>query len=167
MWIALEPNGWMAYVNFCFSRARPAAEDDLVRQYLGESQLKPRRVLQQEEDGEALEVWQYGECYIGPHMHRVGALRWQGMLSEVLAEVIKESGAMTVLVEAFAAEEKQALLWELAGSISPRNAAMIDKDDPSKVHFDQALVQSELERLLAARAPEQPARQPNAQEVGR
>ena len=39
--------------------------------------------------------------------------------------------------------------WSLAGAVAAAGAAAVDKDDPSKLHYDPAVVRRELEKLLA------------------
>ena len=151
MWIGFEPNGWMAHVNLYFSKRDRAIEDQGVQEYLREHKLAPRRILEAENDGEQLEVWQYGECYIRFHLQQVESLRWQGFLSDVLRHSITDSPDLARLAQGIGPEELREMTWSLAATVSANNAAMQDKDDPSKLHIDQAFVTQELEKLVAAR----------------
>ena len=148
MWIAFEPNGWMAHVNLAFSKVNEAIEDGRVRAYLAEQRLDPRRVLTEESEGHEFEVWQFGECYLGMHLQRLESLRWQGVLSDML---VQESKEFAIATQGHDPEAVQEAAWAVAASLLANKAAVTDPDDPGKVHFDPTFVRDEIERLVAAR----------------
>jgi hypothetical protein len=125
MWFTTEPNGWMSYLNVCFSTEK-AIEDDRVRAYLSERDLTPRRVLPQEE----AEVWQFGECYLAPHMGPLRALYFQGLVGDYIVRALDKP-------------LPQEQVWILAELVITNNAAVPDPQDSSKLLVDEAFLREQ------------------------
>lgn len=151
MWIEVEPNGLMARVKVVFSRSNKAIEDQRVRDYLHEHRLSPKRVTVEEREGEQFEIWQYGQCYLGLHTDRLYAFEWQGLLSEMLSEAMQDPDDLAPLAQGLSAEERTEVAWKLAGAVIENKAATQDKDDPSKLHFNEDFLREELQRLVTAK----------------
>jgi len=147
MWITFELNGWMAHVNLCFLRDEEAVEDPRARAYLNERKLEPRRVLAREWEGREVEVWQYGECYLGGHVRELDRLRWQGEVSDVLRQAMAEPDDLGTLMAALPPERAREVAWSLAGAVVEAGAAQVNPEDGSKLHLDLAFVREELRKL--------------------
>ena len=62
----------MARFSFMFSEHHPHENDAIIRKYLDENQLVPKRIIRlRTEPGETLTVLQYGMCYLGRHLEPV------------------------------------------------------------------------------------------------
>ncbi|MSP79135.1 MAG: hypothetical protein EXR67_06240 [Dehalococcoidia bacterium] len=58
----------MARYSFYFSEEHPHSNDQIIRAYLEDNQLVPKRIIRLLRDGERIQVLQYGQCYLGYHL---------------------------------------------------------------------------------------------------
>jgi hypothetical protein len=106
----------------------------------------------EEFEGEPIEIWQYGQCYLGVHLEHLYLLRWQGLLSETLAQAMRDPEDLAPLAAGLAQADIPEVAWKLAAALIEKNAAAPYKHDPARVHFDEARVREELGRLVMAKA---------------
>lgn len=146
MWIESEPADWLMMRYFlCFEPGDPNPEDRHVRAYLRERGLEPKRAWSGERQGIACDVLQFGQCYLGGHLRAIYALRWQGIVTEAVSEMLEgvaEPGAI-------APHARADVAWSLAGRVLARAAADPGQADPSRIAIDPAFLREELQKVIA------------------
>ena len=65
----------MYRVKLIFDLEQPDSEDQQVRDYLTEHELEPKYLHTQELDESQCEVMQFGGCYLGSHLDRIGQIQ--------------------------------------------------------------------------------------------
>jgi hypothetical protein len=73
-----------------FDLVNPDGEDQPVRDYLQEHQLEPRRKSQGDYEGRQCESMQFGGCYLGKHLQKIGEIQRHAVETEVLTEEIQK-----------------------------------------------------------------------------
>ncbi len=86
----------MYRVKLIFDLEQPNSEDQQVRDYLTEHELEPRYLSTQELDERQCEVMQFGGCYLGRHLDRIGQIQRNAVEVELLtAEIESHLNAST------------------------------------------------------------------------
>ena len=92
MYITVEPAGLMMHtVKLVFDPSDPAAEDQKVRDYLGEHELEPRYHWFAEIEGlegRECEIMQFGGCYLGRNLQNIGMIQRRVVEDELLTAEI-------------------------------------------------------------------------------
>ena len=79
----------MYRVKLIFDLEQPNSEDQQVRDYLTEHELEPRYLSTQELDESQCEIMQFGGCYLGRHLDRIGQIQRTSVEVELLTEEIE------------------------------------------------------------------------------
>ena len=97
MFIHVEPAEFFMYrVKLIFDLEQPNSEDQQVRDYLTEQELEPKYLHSQELEGSQCEVMQFGGCYLGRHLDRIGQIQRNAVEVELLtAEIESHLNAST------------------------------------------------------------------------
>jgi hypothetical protein len=150
MWIDAEPGeSLMLRIFLCFEPGNPNPEDRRVRAYLREHGLWPRREFRDQRQGVTCDVLQFGQCYLGGHIHVINGLRRQGVAAEVIAGSLRDDPEAAALVVGLTAEEREDLAWRLAMPMLQRGAVGTDPDDPTLVLVDAQALCEEIRQALA------------------
>ena len=90
MFINVEPAEFFMYrVKLIFDLEQPDSEDQQVRDYMTEHELEPRYLYNQELDERQREVMQFGGCYLGRHLDRIGQIQRNAVEVELLTAEIE------------------------------------------------------------------------------
>ena len=90
MFINVEPAEFFMYrVKLIFDLEQPDSEDQQVRDYMTEHELEPRYLHTQELDERQCEVMQFGGCYLGRHLDRIGQIQRSAVEVELLTAEIE------------------------------------------------------------------------------
>ena len=97
MFIHVEPADFSMFrVKLIFDLERPDSEDQQVRDYLTKQDLEPKYLHTQELDESQCEVMQFGGCYLGRHLDRIGQIQRNAVEVElVTAEIESHLNAST------------------------------------------------------------------------
>jgi len=116
MYITVEPAGLMMHtVKLVFDPSDPAAEDQIVRDYLSEHELEPRYHWFAEIDGlegRECEIMQFGGCYLGRNLQNIGLIQRRVVEDELLTAEIQrhiDGGSLTGLEAAPDAKRQDAI----------------------------------------------------------
>ena len=91
MFIKTEPAGFFMYtVHLIYDLEKPDPEDQAVRDYLIEHELEPKYQSKGEFEGSNCESMQFGGCYLGKHLQKIGEIPRHTVESEVLTEEIQK-----------------------------------------------------------------------------
>ena len=91
MFIKTEPAGFFMYtVHLIYDLEKPDPEDQVVRDYLIEHELEPKYQSKGEFEGSNCESMQFGGCYLGKHLQKIGEIQRHAVETEVLTEEIQK-----------------------------------------------------------------------------
>lgn len=103
MLINVEPADFFMYrVKFLYDLDNPDPEDQEVRDYLDEHELRPRAQDTGEVEGKRKEVMVFGGCYLGKHLNEIGQIQRRAVEVELLTEEIERhlDGSVEALAQA-------------------------------------------------------------------
>ena len=84
MRIRVEPKDFFMYSVFlAFNQDSPEPEDEAIRAYLTDKDLEPKAQGTQVWDGQELQVWYYGGCYLGRHLEAIHDIQRQAVEREM------------------------------------------------------------------------------------
>ena len=85
MFIQVEPADFFMYtVRLIFDLEHENTEDPLVRDYLSEHELEPKYQWTAELEDSQCEFMQFGGCYLGRHLDKIGQIQRQSVEQELL-----------------------------------------------------------------------------------
>ena len=115
MFIQVEPKDFFMYsVKLYFDLEDPNSEDQAVQDYLKERELDPKYRWTDELDGHRCEVMQFGGCYLGRHLERIGQIQRHAVEVELLTDVVEEHlGALTLAILPLPEAQRQSILAQL------------------------------------------------------
>ena len=91
MFIKVEPAGFFMYsVQLIYDLENPDPEDQQVRDYLIENELEPKYQGTGEYEGSNCESMQFGGCYLGKHLQKIGEIQRRAVETEILTEEIQK-----------------------------------------------------------------------------
>ena len=158
MIIRVEPKDWMMQSVFLyFDGEAPDPEDEVVRQYLDENKLVPRRETTTRWEDRDWEVMYYGGCYLGRHLSVIGEIQRKAlkreMLEEKIPDLLKEGPnkeARKLVTEPGNASIKDAINM-LVDEYHQDSSFGRDSDGRLQVALDAATVQGSLLEAVAGR----------------
>ena len=107
MFIKVEPAGFFMYtVQLIYDLEKPDPEDQQVRDYLIENELEPKYQGTGEFEGSNCESMQFGGCYLGKHLQKIGGIQRRAVETEILTEEIQKHLTSTISNE-LSAEDGQ------------------------------------------------------------
>ncbi len=80
----------MYTVKLIYDLESPDSEDQEVRDYLVENELEPKYQGTGDYEGRNSELMQFGGCYLGKHLQKIGAIQRHAVESELLTEEIQK-----------------------------------------------------------------------------
>jgi len=90
VFIKTEPAGFFMYtVKLIYDLEKPDSEDQQVRDYLVENELEPKYQGTGEYEGRNSELMQFGGCYLGKHLQKIGEIQRHAVETEILTEEIQ------------------------------------------------------------------------------
>jgi len=90
VFIKVEPADFFMYrVKLIFDLDHPNSEDQTVREYLKEHELEPKYQGTGELEGSRCEQMQFGGCYLGRHLERIGLIQRQAVEVELLTAQVQ------------------------------------------------------------------------------
>lgn len=90
MFIKTEPAGFFMYtVHFIYDLDKPDSEDQQVKDYLIEHELEPKYQSTGDYQGSNCESMQFGGCYLGKHLQKIGEIQRHAVETEILTEEIQ------------------------------------------------------------------------------
>ena len=108
MFIHVEPAEFFMYrVKLIFDLEQPDSEDQQVRDYMTEHELEPRYLSSQELDERQCEVMQFGGCYLGRHLDRIGQIQRNAVEVELLTAEIEVHLSASIAEELLLPEERR------------------------------------------------------------
>lgn len=91
MFIKVEDAGFFMYtVKLIYDLDKPDPEDQQVKDYLIEYELEPKYQGTGEYEGINAELMQFGGCYLGKHLQKIGEIQRHVVETEVLTEEIQK-----------------------------------------------------------------------------
>lgn len=91
MYIKVEDAGFFMYtVKLIYDLESPDSEDQEVRDYLVENELEPKYQGTGDYEGRNSELMQFGGCYLGKHLQKIGAIQRHAVETEILTEEIQK-----------------------------------------------------------------------------
>ncbi len=91
MFIKVEDAGFFMYtVKLIYDVENPDSEDQQVRDYLIENELEPKYQGTGDYEGKNSELMQFGGCYLGKHLQKIGEIQRHAVETEVLTEEIQK-----------------------------------------------------------------------------
>ena len=159
MWMEFTPKDWlMMRVGLIFREGEPDPEDAWVRAYLREHQLEPRHQLKEERNGTPCDVFYFGQCYLGQHVHAIQALYQKGLERSFLIEklhALRRDTDPTPVAWPTTLDEPgfEQVLPALAEALHEQVNFDIDAEGYLALTLDPDLVRHELSRLTPASAP--------------
>ena len=107
MSIDVEPAEFFMYrVKLIFDLEHPNSEDQQVRDYLTEHELEPKDQWTGDLEESQSEVMQFGGCYLGRHLDRLGKIQRQAVEVELLTAEIESHLADSTTEELAMADEQ-------------------------------------------------------------
>ena len=90
MYIKVEPAEFFMYrVMIMFNLDKPDPEDEPARDYMDEWELEPKYRYPVELEGDQMETWQFGGCYLGKHLGHLGEIQRRHVEVELLTAEIE------------------------------------------------------------------------------
>ena len=80
----------MYSVQLIYDLEKPDSEDQQVRDYLVENELEPKYQSTGEYEGSNCELMQFGGCYLGKHLQKIGEIQRRAVETEILTEEIQK-----------------------------------------------------------------------------
>ena len=91
MFIKVEDAGFFMYtVKLIYDLEKPDSEDQQVRDYLLENELEPKYQGTRDYEGRNSELMQFGGCYLGKHLQKIGEIQRHAVETEILTEEIQK-----------------------------------------------------------------------------
>lgn len=91
MYIKVEDAGFFMYtVKLVYDLENPDSEDQKIRDYLTEHELEPKYQGKGDYEGRNSELMQFGGCYLGKHLQKIGEIQRHAVETEVLTEEIQK-----------------------------------------------------------------------------
>ncbi len=147
MLIEMEPKDWaMVRTSFLFIKDEPDMEDAEIKDYLRKNGLAPKRVLSETREGFDLEVWQYGQCYLGKHLNAIDEMFARGVRHRALMVAIWDQAKDTPLLAGKPDMDVHRLLHRVAHDLLQQ--ATFSEDEQGVIHA--AIAPEIVERAFSA-----------------
>ena len=151
MFIHVEPAEFFMYrVKLIFDLEQPDSEDQQVRDYMTEHELEPRYLYNQELDERQCEVMQFGGCYLGRHLDRIGQIQRNAVEVELLAaEIESHLNASTSEELLLPEEQRQDTIADLVQEFHQDSAFETAENGDLKAVLDGKSVRAAARRWIA------------------
>ena len=91
MYIKVEDAGFFMYtVKLIYDLENPDSEDQKIRDYLTEHELEPKYQGKGDYEGRNSELMQFGGCYLGKHLQKIGEIQRHAVETEALTDEIQK-----------------------------------------------------------------------------
>ena len=158
MIIKVEPRDWnMASVFLLFDAEQPDSEDEKVRSYLDERGLQPKRTRTTQVDDRECDVWSFGSCSLGPHLHAIAEIQRKTLEREALAAkiavLIKDGpeGGVRETAVGMGEDELYAAVDGLLDEYDRDSSFATDDEGRITIALDPAEVQASFLKLVSPR----------------
>ena len=151
MFIHVEPAEFFMYrVKLIFDLEQPNSEDQQVRDYLTEQELEPKYLHSQELEGSQCEVMQFGGCYLGRHLDRIGQIQRNAVEVELLtAEIESHLNASTSEELPLSEEQRQDTIATLVQDFHQDSSFETAENGDLKAVLDGEAVRAAARRRMA------------------
>jgi len=151
LFINVEPAEFFMYrVKLIFDLEQPDSEDQQVRDYLTEHELEPRYLSTQELDERQCEIMQFGGCYLGRHLDRIGQIQRHAVEVELLtAEIEGHLNAATSEELLLPEEQRQDAIANLVQEFHQDSAFETAENGDLMAVLDGELVRAAARRRMA------------------
>ena len=157
MLIRVEPKEFfMSTVYLIFNRGQAEPEDAEIKEYLAQRELEPKREFDTTYQEQACQVWQFGGCYLGNHLHQIADIQQGYLEAEMLAleipRLLKQGADAALLQTADALPDArlQELLGLLVREFHRESAFGTDEAGHVKVTLEPGVIQQRFRELLTA-----------------
>jgi len=151
LFINVEPAEFFMYrVKLIFDLEQPDSEDQQVRDYLTEHELEPRYLSSMELDERQCEVMQFGGCYLGRHLDRIGQIQRNAVEVELLtAEIEGHLNASTAEEMLLPEEQRQDAIANLVQEFHQDSAFETAENGELRAVLDGESVRAAARRRMA------------------
>ena len=151
MFIQVEPADFFMYtVRLIFDLEHENTEDPLVRDYLLEHELEPKYQWTAELEDSQCEFMQFGGCYLGRHLDKIGQIQRQSVEQELL------TGEVEAHLESLRPEEspigdtqRQATIAALVETFNQESSFEVNDRGELTATLEGDAVREEAKRLLS------------------
>jgi len=139
----------MYRVKLIFDLEQPDSEDQQVRDYMTEHELEPRYLYNQELDERQCEVMQFGGCYLGRHLDRIGQIQRNAVEVELLTAEIESHLNASTSEELLPEEQRQDTIADLVQEFHQDSAFETAENGDLKAVLDGESVRTAARRRMA------------------
>ena len=151
MFIHVEPAEFFMYrVKLIFDLEQPDSKDQQVRDYMAELELEPKYLYTQELEESQCEVMQFGGCYLGRHLDRIGQIQRNAVEVELLtAEIESHLNAPTSEELPLSEEQRQDAIATLVQDFHQDSSFETAENGDLKAVLDGEAVRAAARRRMA------------------
>ena len=151
MFIHVEPAEFFMYrVKLIFDLEQPDSKDQQVRDYMAEQELEPKYLYTQELEESQCEVMQFGGCYLGRHLDRIGQIQRNAVEVELLtAEIESHLNAPTSEELPLSEEQRQDAIATLVQDFHQDSSFETAENGDLKAVLDGEAVRAAARRRMA------------------
>ena len=145
MFINVEPTDFFMYrVKLIYNLDNPDSEDQEVRDYLAEQELKPKVQSTGEFEGNQSELMVFGGCYLGRHLNQIGQIQRLAVETELLTEEIQRHLSSSTQADLeLKEEERQEAVAELVQTFHQESSFQTNEKGELEAVLDkQAVVEA-------------------------
>ena len=152
MFIKVEPADFFMYrIKLIFDLDHPNSEDQTVRDYLKEHELEPKYQGTGEFEGSQCELMQFGGCYLGQHLERIGRIQRQAVEVELLtAQIQQHLNGEGPDIGSCPEEQRQAVIAALVQQFHQESSFKTGENGELMAALDREAVQKAARGLLSA-----------------
>ena len=151
MFIKVEEAGFFMYtVKLIYDLEKPDPEDQQVRDYLVENELEPKYQGTGQYEGSNCELMQFGGCYLGKHLEKIGAIQRHAVETEILTEEIQKH-LKFAFSNGLSADDgqREEVVSRLVQEFHPNSVFENSENGELAVSLDEAAVVDAARRLIA------------------
>ena len=151
MFIKVEPAGFFMYtVQLIYDLEKPDSEDQQVRDYLVENELEPKYQGTGEYEGSNCEFMQFGGCYLGKHLEKIGGIQRRAVETEILTEEIQKH-LSSAISDGLSAEDgqREGIVLRLVQEFHQDSVFQAKENGELAVSLDEKEVVEAARRIIA------------------
>ncbi len=152
MLINVEPADFFMYrVKLMYDLDNPDPEDQPVRDYLEQFELRPRALETGEVEGNRKEVMVFGGCYLGKHLNEIGLIQRRAVEVELLTEEIQRHlDSSAKAIPQVGEEQKQQAIAALVQAFNEESSFRTNEKGELEASLDREAVVEAARRLDSA-----------------
>ena len=151
MYIKVEPADFFMYrVIMIFDLEKPDSEDQDARDYMAEWELEPKYQRTGDFEGNNSEFMQFGGCYLGKHLGKIGEIQRGHVERELLTAEIERLLQEPAYAVELPAERRPAAVNELVASFHRESSFQTAANGELEAVLDGTAVREAALALLGA-----------------